>query len=141
MKQQLQRALVLVSGYRLLGAEWLSSMKHQSVKDWTTNFRKTLIGGVAVIGFASLPALADAVSYTGALATPTNIFDQSFTIPNASMVTIQTYGFGGGTNAAGVVIPPGGFDPIVALFSGNASSSATILTDSAGNPIVSADNH
>jgi hypothetical protein len=50
-------------------------------------------------------------------------------------VTIQTFGFGGGTNAAGSVISPGGFDSLVALFSGPPE---TILTDGSGNPVSSA---
>jgi hypothetical protein len=50
-------------------------------------------------------------------------------------VTIQAFGFGGGTNSAGTVISPGGFDSLVALFSGPPQS---ILTDSGGNPIASA---
>ena len=33
-----------------------------------------------------------------------------------STVTLQTYGYAGGTNAAGQVIAQGGFDPILALF-------------------------
>jgi hypothetical protein len=54
-------------------------------------------------------------------------------------VTVQTYGFGGGTNAAGQSISPGGFDTLVPLFSGTPST-ASILTDGGGNPIASADN-
>jgi len=51
---------------------------------------------------------------------------------------VQTYGFGGGTNRAGMPVSPGGFDPLLALFSGTANN-ATILTDGGGNPIASAD--
>ena len=101
--------------------------------------RNALIGSLALIGLTTQPAWADSFSYTGILATPTDVFSQSFSLSGASIVTIQTYGFGGGTNAAGTVIAPGGFDPLIALFSGIATS-ATILTDSGGNPIVSADN-
>jgi hypothetical protein len=51
---------------------------------------------------------------------------------------VQTYGFGGATNAAGTAISPGGFDSLVALFSG-ARTAATIL-ERGGNPLASADN-
>ena len=34
----------------------------------------------------------------------------------ASTITIQTFGFGTGTNAAGMAIPAEGFDSLVALF-------------------------
>ena len=103
------------------------------------SFRNALIGSLAVIGLATQPAWADLFSNTGILGTPTGVVLEEFTLPGASLVTIQTYGFGGGTNAAGTVIAPGGFDPLIALFSGDATS-ATILTDGGGNPIVSADN-
>jgi hypothetical protein len=79
------------------------------------------------------------LSYVGTLASPENIFAQSFTLSSASTVEIQTYGFGGGTNFAGQAIPAGGFDPLVALFSGSATA-ATILTDGFGDPIATADN-
>jgi hypothetical protein len=49
-------------------------------------------------------------------------------------VTIQTFGFGGGTNAAGAPILAGGFDSLVALFSG---TPLAIVTDGSGNPIAS----
>jgi hypothetical protein len=66
-------------------------------------------------------------SYTGTLANPDNstgTFDStdsfilSLTLGTASDVTLQTYGFGGGVNAAGMTILPGGTDPFVGLFSG-----------------------
>ena len=80
-----------------------------------------------------------AISCTGALDTPEDIFEIGFTVPAGGplSITIQTFGFGGGTNAAGTAILPGGFDSLVALFSGPPE---TILTDSAGNPVASAAN-
>jgi hypothetical protein len=56
-----------------------------------------------------------------------------FSVPGTTDVTAQSYGFGGsgsasgGTNAAGAVIPPGGFDPYLSLFMG-IGSTATFLT-------------
>jgi len=82
--------------------------------------------------------LGAVTSCTGTLGTPEDVFTETFT-PTAASVTIQTFGFGGGTNAAGQLIPSGGFDSLVALFSGPATS-ATVLTDGIGNPIASADN-
>jgi hypothetical protein len=63
------------------------------------------------------------------------VFLETFTLAASTAVTVQTYGFGGGTNAAGQAIPSGGFDALVALFSG-APTSASILM-SGGNPIAS----
>jgi hypothetical protein len=83
--------------------------------------------------------LAEAISCTGTLDTPEDVFLETFTLAGSSSITVQTYGFGGGTNAAGTVIPAGGFDSLVALFSG-LQTAATVLTDGVGNPIASADN-
>jgi hypothetical protein len=86
-----------------------------------------------------------AISCTGTLDTPEDFFAEPFTLTAASTVTVQTYGFGGTatgfTNAAGNTISGGGFDSLVALFSGLGSSDVlsgiTILTDGSGNPIAS----
>jgi len=83
--------------------------------------------------------LAGAISCTGTLNTPEDVFLETFTLAGSSSIAVQTYGFGGGLNAAGTVIPAGGFDSLVALFSGPATA-ATVLTDGGGNPIASADN-
>lgn len=73
-------------------------------------------------------AHADGWSHVGSLAPadPNDVFITSFTLLAPSAVTIQTWSFGGGTNAAGAVIAPGGFDPYVSLFSG-AGSLATFI--------------
>jgi hypothetical protein len=76
-----------------------------------------------------------ATSCTGTIDTPEDVFLTSFTVPGGSSfaITVQTFGFGGGTNAAGTVISAGGFDSLVALFS---APPETILT-AGGNPIAS----
>ena len=56
---------------------------------------------------------AGTVSETGTFSTPEDTLLITLTLPTGGNVTLQTYGFGGGTNAAGAVIPPGGFDPFV----------------------------
>jgi hypothetical protein len=86
------------------------------------------------LGFLVLAALlaplahADGFSYVGTLdpENPNDVFITSFTLSGPSAVTIQTWSFGGGTNAAGTAIAPGGFDPYVSLFSG-AGDAATFL--------------
>ena len=78
-------------------------------------------------------------AYTGTLASPTTAFETSFTLSSFDNIQIQTWGFGGGTNAAGQFIPAGGFDPLVTLFSG-LPATATIVTDASSNPLVDADN-
>lgn len=92
--------------------------------------------GRAVASPCSL-LLTTEISCTGTLGTPEDAFAVTFVLPTAATITVQTYGFGGGTNVAGTTILPGGFDSMVALFSGTATA-ATIL-ESFGNPIASAD--
>ncbi len=60
-------------------------------------------------------------SFTGNLANDDDVQLFNFSVASASNVTLRTWSYAGGTNAAGDVIPAGGFDPILAVF------------DSAGN--------
>src|SRR5262249_23026907 len=80
--------------------------------------------------------VSGATSCTGSLDTPEDTFLEPFTVSGigSQAITIQTFGFGGGTNAVGNVISAGGFDSLVALFS---APPETILTDGIGNPIAS----
>ena len=94
-----------------------------------------LWGPILLAGAARSAPMA--LSFTGQLDTPTSVFDVSFTLAGTSSIRIQTWGFGGGINAAGTLIPAGGFDPLVALFAG-LPSTASIVTQ-AGNPLADAD--
>jgi hypothetical protein len=86
--------------------------------------------------FLSGLALAAPISLQGALALSAGAANdtlvQIFFVPAASTVTIQSYGYGGsgnapgGTNLAGAVIPAGGFDPYLSVFTG-AGPTATFL--------------
>jgi hypothetical protein len=78
--------------------------------------------GIFVAGlFVTVVAFADTVSYTGTLSSPEDTWETNATLSSAGTLTIQTWSFGGGTNAAGTVIPSGGFDPFAGVFdsSGN----------------------
>jgi hypothetical protein len=79
------------------------------------------------------------LSFTGTLSSSQGVFETTFNLTAADTVTIQTWGFGGGTNAAAQVIPAGGFDPLITLFNGPVAT-ATIVTDGSGNPLADADN-
>jgi len=94
-----------------------------------------------ILAFSVLPAIASAssVSFTGTLATPESVFETTFTVPSSGTFAFETWGFGGGTNAQGQVIPSGGFDPLIALFSGPVTT-ATMYVDGSGNPLADADN-
>jgi hypothetical protein len=93
----------------------------------------------AVLGLAlclgAIPGCANVISLTGSL-NPTDsgdVFLFQFTASNHATVLVQSYGFGGsadapgGTNAAGQIIPSGGFDTYLSLFSG-IGPSATFLS-------------
>ena len=81
----------------------------------------------------SARANGTSLSFTGTLANPESTFDVTLNLTSSSAVTLQTYGFGGGTNQIGTVISPGGTDPFLAIFSGTGSG-ASILTDGSLNP-------
>jgi len=78
-------------------------------------------------------ARANSLSFTGTLTSPQTPFETTFTLTSTATIGLQTFGFGGGTNAAGNVIAPGGTDPFLAIFAGTGAS-ATILTDAGLNP-------
>jgi hypothetical protein len=82
---------------------------------------------------------AESLSYTGTFDSPQGVFQTTFTLNAPDTITFQTWSFGGGANAAGQVIPAGGFDPLIALFNGSGAS-ATIYVDGSGNPLADADN-
>jgi len=84
--------------------------------------------------FSCITTASGAISCTGTLASPEDVFTEQFTVSGSpANVTLQTYGFGGGKNAPGDLISPGGTDPFLAIFSGTGST-ATILTDGTAPP-------
>jgi hypothetical protein len=94
---------------------------------------------LGLLATTALSLSAESLSYTGTLGSPEDVFEVSFTLSSTSTVTVQTWSFGGGVNAMGQPIAAGGFDPLIALFSGTGPS-ATIVTDTSGNPLIDADN-
>lgn len=84
-----------------------------------------------------MPARAGTVSYTGTLTSPEDSASGqiAITLTDPGVVELQTWSFGGGTNAAGDVIPSGGFDPFVGVFAGTGSSAVFIngTSDVLGN--------
>jgi hypothetical protein len=93
----------------------------------------SVFAAMAMFFVAQVPlAFADSSStqsYTGTLANSDSVFQTTVTVGAGDDVLLQTYGFGGGTNAAGTVIPGGGTDPFVAIF----DPTGGILTDGAGD--------
>jgi hypothetical protein len=75
------------------------------------------IGSILLLGLlAASAALADNFSFQGAFTADDNVQLFNFTVGSTSTVTLRTWSYAGGVDAAGVTIPRGGFDPILALF-------------------------
>jgi hypothetical protein len=97
---------------------------------------------VAAFLFAlTSPLYADNVSYTGTLGegqagdvcsnpsdAATCVYELTFTLSSMTNVTLQTWSFGGGTNAAGTHIAAGGVAPLVGFWQGMGPT-ATLLLD------------
>jgi hypothetical protein len=81
-------------------------------------------------------ALAADFSFTGNLADHNQVQLFNFSVAAPSTVTLRTYSYAGGVNAAGQTILRGGFDPILALFD---SSGALINQNDDGGSNVPAD--
>jgi hypothetical protein len=73
---------------------------------------KTL--GLTIVA-ASLASAAD-FSFQGNLTRDDEVQLFNFTVGSTSNVTLRTWSYAGGVNAAGTTIARGGFDPILALF-------------------------
>jgi hypothetical protein len=75
------------------------------------------LGMIVLLGPLGIPSSAQAssLSFTGILASAETDFEQGFSLSAPSTLTIQTWGFGGGTNAAGTVIPAGGFASLLVI--------------------------
>jgi len=86
-----------------------------------------------VIALAPAAVQADSFSYVGTLADSNSLVEETFTLAAPATIGLQTWGFGGGTNADGNLIAPGGTDPFLGIFL-DSGGAATILTDGLGNP-------
>jgi hypothetical protein len=89
-----------------------------------TDRRRFRVVPLALVALAlwlgSVPrSFAGSFSFTGSFNVDNDVQLFSFTLASPSSVTLETWSYAGGTNAAGMVIPAGGFDPIVSLFSGS----------------------
>ena len=80
---------------------------------------------VAAIALAGLAGNASALNYSfsGNFTRDDNVQLFNFSVGSLSSITLRTWSYAGGVNAAGQTVLRGGFDPILALF------------DSAGNRV------
>jgi hypothetical protein len=114
---------------------------------FTGHLQKLFPGGcmqlfkvLSVVLFVPILAQADTLSLTGSLDAnnPNDVFLTTITLAVTSNLTIQTWSYGGtanatgGTNAAGMVIPSGGFDTYLSLFEGSGPSATFLASNDDG---------
>jgi len=90
-------------------------------------------------GFFLCAVVASAAdfSFTGTFLQDDQLQYFQFTAPSSS-VTLQTFSYAGGVNAAGTIIAPGGFDPVLSLFNatgGLVGSSPLTATNDDGSSV------
>src|SRR3954452_8620069 len=109
--------------------------------EWEMQRSVARIGAVVLCMFiaTAVNAASLTASFTGNLATDDQHQLFNFTVGGISSqdVTLRSWSYAGGTNAAGQVIPAGGFDPILAVF----DSIGTLIdqNDDGGCGLVAAD--
>jgi len=87
---------------------------------------------VPVLSLSIGVAAAGNFSYTGAFTQDDNLQVFLFTAPSSSTI-VRTWSYAGGTNAAGQVILPGGFDPILSVFDATGGLVASSLLIDSNN--------
>ena len=74
--------------------------------------------GLVVLAFCLFSGVATAgnFSFTGTFIQDDQLEVFLFTAPSSTSVTLETWSYAGGTNAAGATILPGGFDTVLTVF-------------------------
>jgi hypothetical protein len=90
-----------------------------------------------IVPLAFHQARAGTFSFTGTFAEDDDVQLFDFSVGSTSDVILRSWSYAGGTNAAGQVIPEGGFDTILALFDG--SGNLISQNDDGGCSLVAAD--
>jgi len=103
-------------------------------KRWKAFMKRFLLAAIAaaILATSSVSALAATLSFTGNLAGENDVELFNLTLASTSDVTLRTWSYAGGTNAAGNLIPRGGFDPVVWLFFGAGSTALLINANDDG---------
>jgi hypothetical protein len=77
--------------------------------------RQHLIGLILLL--LAIPSFGANISFTGTFTNDTDLQFFTFTLSNPTAnVTLRTWSYAGGTNAAGQAIPSGGFEPYLNLY-------------------------
>lgn len=99
--------------------------------------KTTIITAVLAACACMASANAANLSYVGQFTKDNDVALFTFTVPTQQTVTIKTWSYAGGVNAAGQTIARGGFDPIIELF--NAAGMQIGQQDDAECPKANAD--
>lgn len=76
-----------------------------------------LLGSIAALAIWSTAQAAPVdQSFSGNFSFDDDVVTFDFIVGTISNVTVRTYGYAGGTNAAGELITAGGLDPVVGIF-------------------------
>jgi hypothetical protein len=80
--------------------------------------RKFVFSAAILVTLILGPQVANAsnFSFTGSFVNDNDVQFFNFSVGAPSNITIETYSYAGGTNAAGTVIPAGGFDTNLSVF-------------------------
>ena len=91
------------------------------------------------VGISAAAHASSNFSFTGNFTNDANVQSFTFTVGAPSLVTLETFSYAGGVNSAGTTIARGGFDPILALFSGTGPTATYINQNDDGGGSVPAD--
>jgi hypothetical protein len=78
-----------------------------------------LVASTTAMVLGTAPAYGANFSFQGSFAGDADSQSFFFTADGTSLVNLRVYNYGGGVNAAGTVIPSGGFDPMLFLYDAN----------------------
>src|SRR4051794_14483273 len=81
---------------------------------------------ILAITLASAFCSAADFSFSGTFTGVNQVQNITFTVGSGSTVVIRSFGYAGGTNSTGTLIPAGGFDPVLFLFEGSGSAATLI---------------
>lgn len=100
----------------------------------------TAAAAAAVLMAGSAAVQAAHVSFTGQFTGDSDVKLFNFTLASDADITLRTWSYSGGTNAAGALIAAGGFDPFLSLYSGTGAGALLIGgdDDGAGPPSLDA---
>jgi hypothetical protein len=97
-------------------------------------FTVRLIAIVTFLIAFSVAGVAASFSFTGNFVNDNDVQLFTFTLLSPGTVTFQTWSYGGGTNAAGQVIPSGGFEPTLNIFDALTGTAVVSSIDPGGTP-------